>query len=267
MKAYLSLFRIRFIATLQYRAAAFMELFTNFLWGMMEILAFAAFYRANPDSFAMTFPQTVSYMWLQQAFLMLFRGMNWDDSLPATIENGTVAYELVRPSDLYYRWFTQSAATRLANAALRCWLILLIAFLLPQPYRMQLPPDLMHFVLFVVSMLLGLSVVVAFSMLMYISVFYTMSRRGVKLVAGQLSDFLSGAIVPLTFYPPALRKVLELTPFAAMQNMPLRIYNGNLTLQESLEGICLQIIWLIVLWSIGYLWMRRSLHRVVVQGG
>lgn len=267
MKAYVSLFRIRFIAALQYRAAAFAELFTNFLWGMMEILAFAAFYRANPDGFSMTFSQTVSYMWMQQAFLMLFRGMNWDTSLPATIESGTVAYELVRPSDLYYRWFVQSAASRLANTALRCWPILLIAFLLPDPYALTLPPDFSHFLLFLLSLLLSVGVVVSFSMLMYITVFYTMSSRGVKLVAGQLCDFLSGAIIPLTFFPPVLRAIIELTPFAAMQNMPLRIYSGNFTLQESLEGICLQLVWLFVLWSFGYLWMRRSLRRVVVQGG
>ena len=43
--------------------------------------------------------------------------------------------------------------------------------------------------------------------------------NGIKLVV-----VLSGAIIPLPFFPPVLRKIIEMTPFAAMQNAPFRIY-------------------------------------------
>lgn len=267
MKAYLSVFRIRFAHTIQYRAAAVAGVVTQYAWGFMELLMFSAFYRVNPDAFPMTFQQTVSYIWIQQAFLALFMTWFYEYEIFAAITSGSIAYEMVRPLDLYGRWFSQSAGTRLAKCALRCLPILLVALLIPGPLRMTLPPDITQMLLFLLSALLALLVVVAFSMLIYISAFFTLSSVGVRRIAAAAVDFLAGAVVPLPFFPPAVRAVAELTPFAAMQNMPLRIYSGNIAGTDALLGIGLQLFWLCVLVVLGRLWMRRALKKVIVQGG
>lgn len=77
MKAYLSLFRIRIINGLQYRAVALGSVFTRFCWGFMEILAFFAIHRSG-NSFSMTFSQTVSYLWMQQAFILMYNVIDGD---------------------------------------------------------------------------------------------------------------------------------------------------------------------------------------------
>lgn len=267
MKKYLSVFRIRFIAALQYRTAAVAGLITQFAWAFMEILAFTAFYRANPAAFPMEFSQMVSYIWMQQAFASLFMLMFGDNQFSAIIESGDIAYELARPIDLYNRWFFQSTSNRLARAMLRCWPILFVAFIMPDPYRLVLPSSIINLLLFLLSATLSMVVVVAFSMLMDISVFYTLSSRGTRLVLGQIADFFAGAIIPLPFFPASIRNVVELLPFAAMQNMPLRIYSGNITGMYALKGIALQIFWLIVLWFLGRLVISSALKKVIVQGG
>ena len=75
MNKYQALFRIRFANSLQYRSAAFAGMVTQFVWGMLEILAFRAFYQTDPTAFPMTFQQTVSYVWMQQAFLVIVHVM------------------------------------------------------------------------------------------------------------------------------------------------------------------------------------------------
>lgn len=75
MRAYLSFFRIRFLAGLQYRSAAWAGIATQFVWGGMTLLLYAAFYKTGADAFPMTFPALASYIWLQQALLALF--MTW----------------------------------------------------------------------------------------------------------------------------------------------------------------------------------------------
>lgn len=50
---------------------------------------------------------------------------------------------------------------------MRCMPILVIAAFLPPPFRLGLPASLPDFLLFLLSMLLGFSVVVAFAMLIY----------------------------------------------------------------------------------------------------
>lgn len=267
MKAYLAVFRIRFSHTIQYRAAAIAGMVTQFAWGFMELLMFSAFYRVNPEAFPMTFQQTVNYIWVQQAFLALFMTWFWEMEIFDTITSGAIAYEMARPLDLYGRWFSQSVATRLARCTLRALPILLVALFIPGPLRMTLPPDAAQFLLFLLSTLLSLGVVVAFSMLVYTSAFYTLSAVGMRVMAAVLVDFLAGAIVPLPFFPPVVRKIVELTPFAAMQNMPLRMYSGNIAGADALWGLALQAFWLLILVLAGKRWMRKAQTKVIVQGG
>jgi ABC-2 type transport system permease protein len=267
MKEYRALFRIRFVNALQYRAVALAGLATQLAWGFMEIIAFAAFYRANPAAFPMEFSQTVSYIWLQEAFLALFVGLLEGNEIADAIESGGISYELVRPMDLYGRWFCQTAANRLAQAALRCAPVLLVAFLVPTPYRMSLPPDIISFAAFLLSAALAVAVVTAFSMLIYVSTFYTLSFRGTRLVFGNLSIFLSGAIVPLPFFPAPVRAIVELLPFAAMQNMPFRIYSGNIAGAEAVKGLLLQVFWIAALIPAGRYALRGALRKVIAQGG
>ena len=72
MNKYLSFFRMSFTTGLQYRAAAFAGIVTQFAWGFLEILVFQAFYKAEPEAFPMSMSATASYVWMQQAFLALF---------------------------------------------------------------------------------------------------------------------------------------------------------------------------------------------------
>jgi len=267
MKKYLSFFRIRFINGLQYRAAAYAGVVTQFAWGFMEILLFRAFYRDNPYSFPMEFSQLVSYVWLQQAFLALYMLWFYDNEIFMTIISGNAAYELARPMDLYSMWFTKNLAIRLSRAALRCMPILLVAVFLPEPYGISPPVSLFGFFMFAVSMVLALCCLVALSMLVYISAFYTLSPWGIRIVAAVLTEFLTGAIIPLPFFPEKILKILSLTPFASIQDLPLRIYSGNIAGREMLWRILIQIIWTVVLVLTGRLWMAKALKKVVVQGG
>jgi len=267
MNKYLAIIRIRFTNSLQYRAAAIAGMATQFAWGSMEILAFSAFYKVNPDAFPMEFSQTVSYIWMQQALLALFMMWFFEGEIFSSITSGSIAYELARPIDLYNRWFCQTAANRLAKAVLRCMPILIVAFAVPAPFRMSLPASFKQFVLFLLSTGLSLCVVVSFSMLIYISTFYTLSPIGIRLMAAALSDFLAGATIPLPFFPDPFRRIAECLPFAAMQNMPLRVYSGNISGKDAATGILMQVFWFVFLVITGKLMMRNALKKVVVQGG
>ena len=265
MKTYLSLFRIRFINGLQYRAAALAGLSTQFAWGFMEILAFSAFYRANPAAFPMEFSHLVSYIWIQQAFLALLMPWGGGLNIGENIISGNIAYDLARPMNLYNRWFFEMVANKISNFALRCSPILLVAFFLPEPFRLSLPTSPFQFLMFAVSITLTLCLVTAYQLIDATSIFYTMSRYNVIFVIA--GDFFAGNYIPLPFFPESIRKIVELSPFGAMANMPLRIYSGNISGMDAIYGICLQIFWLTILLLMGKGLMRKALLRVVTQGG
>ena len=267
MRAYLSFFRIRFLAGLQYRAAAWAGITTQFAWGFMNILMFRAFYAAAPDAFPMEFGQLSSYIWLQQALLAMFMTWFFDNDIFDSISSGGVAYELSRPCDLYWMWFVKNMAVRLSRAVLRCAPILLVAAILPAPYGLCLPASAQGALLFLLSAVLGFLVLVAFSMLIYISAFYTISPMGLRILTTSVLEFLTGALIPIPFFPDWLQPVLYALPFASMQNTPFLVYTGYISSVEALEAVGLQCIWLVVLVTVGRFAIKPALRRVVIQGG
>lgn len=266
MKKYWTFFRIRFTSGLQYRSAAYAGIATQFAWGFLTILMFRAFYETDPSVFPMTFSQLSSYIWLQQAFLTMLALWIFDNEIFAHITSGSIAYELSRPLDLYRMWMVKNLALRLSRAALRCLPILAVAFFLPEPFRLILP-TFPNFLLFLLTLVLGFFVVTAFAMLVYIATFYTMSPTGLRFILVSTADLLSGSLIPLPFFPEKVRRVVELLPFASMENIPLRVYSGALAGAELGRAILLQLFWLLTLTALGKLWMRCALRRVVVQGG
>lgn len=267
MKKYLSFFRLRFAMGLQYRTAAIAGMSTQFAWGFMEIMVFRAFYAADPAAFPMSFEATASYIWLQQAFLAVFAAWLLEPEIFDCITSGNVAYELCRPVNLYDMWLARSMAGRLSRVMLRCFPILIVAYFLPKPYGIMLPPSLRHAALFLLALALSFLVSISFYMWIYVLTFYTISPTGLRLMVGSVVEFLSGGGIPLPFFPEKVRRVLEILPFASMQNAPLRIYSGSMTDAQMHEAILLQLIWLAVLYAGGRFLCSRATRRVTVQGG
>ena len=267
MKKYWSFFKMRLMAGLQYRAAALAGMSTQFVWGAMEILLYRAFWLESPEKFPMGMEALSTYIWLQQAFLTLFAMWSWEYDILESVKTGAVSYELLRPTDIYSMWMARSIANRLARAALRMIPVIVVASFIPAPYGLRLHISPAVFGLFLLSIVLMVLVVCSYTLLVYALTFYLTDPNGIMVVSVAAADLLSGAVVPLPFLPDGLRKFAELTPFASMQNVPLRIFNGNIPLSEIPGVMGLQVFWIVTLISAGYLLTRNGLRRTVILGG
>lgn len=267
MRAYQAVFKLRLQLGMQYRTAALAGLCTQFFWGFLIIMVYDAFYSQAAAAPSLSFDQLVTYIWLQQAFLTFIMLWFRDQELFNLITSGNIAYELCRPCEIYGFWFAKLTAQRLSAAALRSLPIVSIALLLPSSYRLALPHDGKAFLLFLVSLFLGLSVIVAVSMLIYISVFYTMSSVGSTLIFSVAGEFFAGMIIPIPLMPPWLRAIAYALPFRTAADLPFRIYSGHIPWDSALWGIGTQLFWLALLIIGGRAWLKHALKRVVVQGG
>ena len=267
MKKYLSFFRLRFVMGLQYRSAALAGIVTQFFWGAMNVLMYHAFYESDPSAFPMSLEATVTYVWLQQALLLLFAAWLIEHEIFDDIISGNVVYELCRPIDIYDMWFSRSVANRLSRAVLRCFPILLVAGFLPRGYGMNAPAGAGYFLLFLFTGVLGFLVTVAFFMLVYALTFFTISPSGLRILITSVVEFFAGGIIPLPFFPEGVRRVMELLPFASMQNVPLLIYSASMSVNEMQQAIALQVFWLIALTAAGKLLCARAMRRMTLQGG
>ena len=267
MKKYYAFFRLRFSMGLQYRAAALAGIFTQFFWGAMNVLMYHAFYASDPAAFPMSLEATVTYIWLQQALMLLYAAWLIEHEIFDDILSGNVVYELCRPVDIYDMWFSRSVANRLSRAVLRCFPILIVAACLPGSYGLSAPASAAHLALFLVTGVLGFLVTVAFFMLVYALTFFTISPNGLRILITSVVEFFAGSIIPLPFFPDRVRAVIELLPFASMQNVPLRIYSADMTAWEMQRAIGLQVFWLLALVMLGKALCMMAVRRMTLQGG
>ncbi|WP_243122824.1 ABC transporter permease [Haloimpatiens lingqiaonensis] len=267
IKAYYSLFKMRLLKGLQYRVAALAGISTQFFWGFMYIMIFEAFYKSTPTIQPISFRELIQVIWLQQSFLVFIMLWYRDNELLDLITSGNIAYELCRPINLYKFWYSKLIAQRISGALLRCFPIMIIAIFLPYPYNFSLPPSFASFILFLITLNLGLILIVAISMLIYISIFYTMSSTGSLLIFGVFGEFLSGLVIPVPLMPKSLQKIVYLLPFRYTSDLPFRIYAGNIPVKEALISIGVQIIWIAIIITLGQLWIKKALKKIIVQGG
>ncbi|QGQ98146.1 ABC transporter permease [Paenibacillus psychroresistens] len=267
MKAYLSVGKLQFTIGLQYRVAALAGLSTQFFFGFVYIMIFVAFYSQSSDAQPISLQNLVAYMWMQQAFLSFIALWFRDNTIFQMITTGNIAYEMCRPCNIYELWYAKLLAQRVSSALLRCFPIIIVAFFLPQPFRLILPPSPVNFLLFLVTMTLGVFVIVSISMLIYISVFWTMSPIGSILMIAVAGEFFSGMIIPIPLMPTWLQNIVYILPFRLTADFPFRVYSGQIPVDKALWGILIQLVWLAALLVIGKLSMRKALQQVVVQGG
>jgi ABC-2 type transport system permease protein len=269
VKAYAGLFRMRFVRGLSYRSAALAGTATQFFWGFITIMVLQAFAASGARSGGSPLDprQIASYVWLQQAFLALIVVWFKDKELVSLIVSGDSAYELCRPVDAYFFWFARLVAGRLAAALLRCLPILAVAALLPEPYALRGPASAPAGLYFLACLALGLLLIAAITMFVYILCAVTLSPHAPFMFAAPIFEFSAGMVIPLPFMPEGLRRGLEALPFRLCVDLPLRMYSGSIPPSDAPLLLLQQALWLALLVPVGRAALARALRGAPTAGG
>ena len=266
MKLYINYFKLRIITFLQYRTSAIAGMTTQFFWGMMMIFIYMAFYSSD-TSVGINLTEIVAYTWLHQACYGLLSVRQNDREIAEAIRDGSVAYEIVRPYNLYFWWYIKTISKRMANGILRIWPVVVVALLLPSPHGLVLPSSLENFILFLISLILGIFIVAGLNMLVYIIGFYTYNEAGIGSILNSVMEVLSGGLVPVVLLPEFIQKMTYYLPFRLISDLPFRVYTDNIGIYEGICSIGLQVMWIVILIVLGNMIVKKSLKRVFVQGG
>ncbi len=267
MKFYLSYFKLIFKTGLQYRTAAIAGILTQIFFGFVYIMVYIAFFTSDNAQTPMTLQQIVSYTWLCQCFFSLVNMAYTDQEIFNLIRKGNIAYELIRPKNLYFMWYSKIISKRLSLVTLRCIPLLILAFCLPSPYRLSLPISISSFILFVLTLIAGTFLMTAITTLYHVIAIYTLDEKGISMIIIALADILSGLVVPIPFFPKFLQKISNILPFRYVSDLPFRVYTGNIPLRNGITSLIIQLIWIFITILIGYLLMKKAQKKVVVQGG
>lgn len=269
--AYAVLLGVRLREAAQYRAAAWAGVFTQVMFGFIILMTLEAFSAARPERAPMTREQLVAYVWLGQAFLAL---LPWtvDRDVVHMVRTGTIAYELLRPLDLYTFWFCRTLGWRIAATTLRAVPLLLLVCVLfrligLEAYALPLPPSRASAAAFLVSFSVAVPLGIVLTLLVQITILWSLRIEGITRLAPAIVLVCGGMAIPLPMLPPSVAGVLYLLPFRGVVDAPYRAYSGSLPPREALLAALLSASWLLLLVLGGRALLRRGLRNAVVHGG
>ena len=265
VRAYTAIFAARLKMLLQYRAAAWAGVGTQLFFGAALVAMRQAFYHSSATPPPLPEAQMITYSWLVQAFFALSPfTSNPDPEVRSMMRDGTVAYELARPLDLYTLWFTRNAANRVAPTILRCLPIFVIGMAL---LGMQPPPSLAAFLTFLLALAGAVALIAAWCTHITISLLWTISGDGIARITPGLISVLSGQILPIALMPDGLKPLLAFLPFTGMVDAPFSLWIGSRAPGEVGLILLHQLAWTLVFVFTGRFLLARGLKRLTVQGG
>jgi ABC-2 type transport system permease protein len=271
LRPYLAILSARFQLVLQYRAAAIAGFATQCWWGAMHVLVFVAFFAGAHGPAPMSLAQTISYVWLGQAFLMF---LPWyaDPEIADMVRSGAVAYERLRPVDPWSWWFARALAWTAARIAPRALLMFAAAgIVMPLlglgRWGLALPASPVAGALFAASIVATSLLSATMTVILDVVVVATLTDRGVNTFAAPVSVMLSGSVLPLAYFPAALVPAVRLSPFAGLMDTPFRIWTGDLAGRAAVAGVALQLAWTAAIALLGRWAIGRAMGRIQVQGG
>lgn len=267
MKSYISYFILKFKTSLQYRAAAIAGISTQIFFGLVYITVYVAFYESDSSNLPMELSQLVSYLWLNQCFFTLVYMWYKDKDILNLIKTGNIAYELCRPQNLYLMWLSKLLGERLSKVLLRFLPVILFAIILPSPFNLNLSITLPRLLIFIISLALASILVTVITLLYHIICLFTLDEKGIVNMFMVTSDILSGLTIPIPFFPKYLQTITNILPFRYVSDFPFRLYVGNITINEGLIGMLVQVFWIVILILIGTLLMKKALKKAIIQGG
>jgi ABC-2 type transport system permease protein len=263
LRPYLLVARNSLMASLAYRGHFFFSLAGTLLFMIVARFLWLAIYSGGGSIAGMDFSQAFAYVAISTSLTALMRtGADW--TVHNTISSGDIVRYLAQPADFSGQILADGAGGAVMSLAAVTIPTFVLAFLISG----QALPSLERFLLFLPAVAISFLLNFYIDFLTGLSVFLTQSIGGISTAKETIVMTLSGALVPLAFFPAPLRAVLEWLPFQALYNAPVRVLTDpGLDLGDVLFILMKQGLWLLAFFILSRLLFGAALKRLVVNGG
>ncbi len=260
--AYLQISALRMHVAYTYRANVAVELAGLLLKVYLLKMVFVAVYAGRGTVDGIALHEVITFVTIAnlQVFLLIPVIGGY---VRERVREGQVALDLARPVPFLSQLLAHQVGAT-ASAVPFVVLALPCAVLLG---GIQAPQSPMAGLLYVVSLALGYLVAMLMGLIIGLMAFWTMELGGVLTIYAFANQFFGGALVPLWFFPPLLRRLADLLPFQTQTFIPLSMYTGQLLGAQAVQALALQLFWVVALFGLAWLLWQRAIYRVVIQGG
>ena len=184
--------------------------------------------------------------------------------LSGDILEGSIAVQLIKP--FHVQTVMMFEAVGEAGFRLLMFTLPIMAVIVPL-FGIAAPPDRALYLWTFLSFCLALVIYSQINFLVGCLAFYMKNIQGVLRAKMVAMDFLTGVVVPFSFFPDWFQTVVSWFPFQAIGYIPVTIYLGKRPGAELWSALALQLFWAVALLVAGRLVWRRAVRALTVQGG
>jgi ABC-2 type transport system permease protein len=247
---------------LVYSWSAVIDIIKSLLGTVVFVYFWRALYANTAVIGGLALEATLSYILLARIFQPI-GGLYVTGAFDYLLREGNIAHLLLRPLDVQLAYYVQGLAD-LGVALARQVPVVAVALLF---FGLHWPTDPVVWGVFIVSALLGRSVLFCFDYMLACSAFYTTSAWGLGFAISGLILFTGGGLLPLVMMPDGLRQIAQNTPFAQAIFVPISLLSGLTPLSEAPRLLVIQLLWLVGLAPLSRFMYAVAIRRITVQGG
>ncbi len=183
------------------------------------------------------------------------------------VVDGNVAMNLIKP--INYRMSLVFKAFgimvyRLVVPSLFIWIGLEVFKVTKLGMDMSSPGRILSFLL---SLFLSFLIYVFFDYCFGLLAFITTYIFGMTIIKNAVLNFLTGKLIPISFFPAIFQKIFSFLPFTAMTYVPVMIYLGKCSGTEMIFELTKQLVWVVLLYVLGSFLWKKVEKRMVILGG
>ncbi|MBO4396328.1 MAG: ABC-2 family transporter protein [Eubacterium sp.] len=265
VKRCLTLTRAGVIESLQFRLSAFIMVVGNFLYLIVIYFLWKAiFASAGTDVVAgMTFSDTLIYLVLATS-LFGFMEMYTVWMMGRDIQSGKIVLDLLKPME-YRRYLFWSYSGSLVTNFFFTFLPTFIVVAIVTHGAIPLGINLLWFV---ISVIMGISINFSIDYFVGTICLYSESIWGINIMKQVIVLLLSGATIPIAFFPEPFQTIVYYLPFQSIYNTPLKLLlNQDPDIQTVLISLGTQALWVIALYVLTAVFWKKALKQITVNGG
>lgn len=263
MRSYWPVARATYMIGIVYRFGFLFGIVGNLVYLGVAYYLWKSIYKYSDVIRGLTFNETFIYVALGSAiFILLKTYADW--IIHYEIREGAIATYLTKPIDYQvYALFANFGALLMNLTAITVPTALVMLFVFK--VKVAFGPGLF---LFPLSLLLAF--LISFSIDYFVGLFgfYSESVWGLSITKEIIVTVISGALIPLQFFPDAIQRVLYWLPFQAIYHTPLMmITRPNQGLDVFLPMILVQLVWAILLFLLARLFYNQAIKVLRIAGG
>lgn len=262
---YLVLTKASIMESLSFRTSTIVAIIGNLIYLIVIYYLWKAIYASAGTDVVngMTFYDTMVYLVLASAlFTFMECFVTW--WIGRNFQTGQIVIDLLRPMDFQVYGFFTTLGEYIINFCTTFLPTFIIVYFMTKG-TIVLGVNL---IFFIISVILG--VLINFHVDFFVGVicFYSQSIWGVNAMKDVVVALLSGAAIPLAFFPPALRSFVNFLPFQAIYNAPLQILiDKDFVWQEYAFTLLWQLMWLVIMYVATRFFWNISKKTITVNGG